>query len=67
MFRRCLRSLSTFRSVKDSLLEKEGETINVRGLVKTIRKHKNVLFVEINDGSTVNNIQAVFEDHNLLE
>lgn len=36
-----------------------GEKINVRGWVKTRRGNKNVGFIALNDGSTINNIQIV--------
>lgn len=36
-----------------------GEKINVRGWVRTRRGNKNVGFIALNDGSTINNIQIV--------
>ncbi len=36
-----------------------GEKINIKGWVRTRRGNKNVNFVAINDGSTINNIQVV--------
>ncbi|MCQ2192422.1 MAG: asparagine--tRNA ligase [Paludibacteraceae bacterium] len=35
------------------------ETINVKGWVRTKRGNKNVSFIALNDGSTINNIQIV--------
>ena len=39
-----------------------GEKINVKGWVRTRRGNKNVSFVALNDGSTINNIQLVIEN-----
>ena len=45
-------------------------TINVKGWVRTKRGNKNVAFIALNDGSTINNIQIVVDlanfDDNLL-
>ncbi len=38
-----------------------GKIITVKGWVRTKRESKNVIFIAINDGSTINNIQAVVE------
>ncbi len=38
-----------------------GEEINVKGWVRTRRGNKNVSFVALNDGSTINNIQIVID------
>lgn len=38
-----------------------GNEINVKGWVRTHRGNKNVSFVALNDGSTVNNIQIVVD------
>ena len=46
--------------VKTLLLgEAVNETVCVKGWVRTKRGSKNVSFIAINDGSTINNIQAV--------
>ena len=34
-------------------------TVNVKGWVRTKRGNKNVSFIALNDGSTINNIQIV--------
>lgn len=36
-----------------------GETVNVKGWVRTKRGNKQVNFIALNDGSTINNIQIV--------
>jgi asparaginyl-tRNA synthetase len=36
-----------------------GQEVNVKGWVRTKRESKNVIFIAINDGSTIHNIQAV--------
>lgn len=38
-----------------------GEEVTVKGWVRTKRGNKNVIFLALNDGSTVNNLQAVVE------
>ena len=51
--------------VKILLAEKAiGQEICVKGWVRTRRGSKNVSFIALNDGSTINNIQVVAEgDH----
>ncbi|HEX2921106.1 MAG TPA: asparagine--tRNA ligase [Bacteroidales bacterium] len=48
-----------------------SETVLVKGWVRTKRGNKNVSFIALNDGSTINNIQVVAEtnsfDENLLK
>lgn len=38
-----------------------GETVNVKGWVRTKRENKAVAFISVNDGSTIHNIQAVVD------
>ncbi len=48
--------------IKDLLqLTSYGEKVTVKGWVRTKRESKNVAFIALNDGSTINNIQAVAE------
>lgn len=50
------------------LLNKEaGIEVQVKGWVRTKRGNKNITFVALNDGSTVNNIQIVFDMSNFTE
>ena len=42
-------------------LENFGEEVNVKGWVRTRRGNKNVSFVALNDGSTIKNLQIVFD------
>jgi asparaginyl-tRNA synthetase len=48
-----------------------GSDVLVKGWVRTKRGNKNILFIALNDGSTINNIQVVVEaasfDDNLLK
>lgn len=44
-----------------------GEEVNVKGWVRTRRGNKNVGFVALNDGSTINNIQIVIDMANFDE
>lgn len=39
-----------------------GSEINIKGWVRTRRGNKNVSFVALNDGSTINNLQIVIEN-----
>ncbi len=46
--------------IKDLLMNpKIHEETNVKGWVRTKRGNRNVVFISINDGSTMHNIQAV--------
>jgi len=50
------------------LLKKEaGIEVLVKGWVRTKRGNKNIAFVALNDGSTVNNIQIVFDMNKFTE
>ncbi|MCM1005586.1 MAG: asparagine--tRNA ligase [Prevotella sp.] len=51
-------------TVKQLLSEGEalaGNTVDVKGWVRTRRGNKNVQFVALNDGTTIKNIQIVFD------
>ena len=48
--------------ISDLLKSKEyGAEVNVRGWVRTRRSSKQVAFVALNDGSTINNVQVVID------
>ena len=51
-------------SINDSHNETE---VQVSGWVRTKRQSKNVSFVSLNDGSTINNLQIVFEMSDFTE
>ena len=54
--------------VKNLLAEKStGKEICVKGWVRTRRGSKNVSFIALNDGSTINNIPVVAEGDNIEE
>lgn len=42
-------------------VEFEGKTLEAKGWVRTRRGNKNVQFVALNDGSTIKNLQIVFD------
>lgn len=44
-----------------------GLLVNVKGWVRTKRGNKNVLFIAMNDGSTIHNIQAVVDTLNFQD
>ncbi len=46
--------------------EDYGKTVVVKGWVRTRRGSKNVSFITINDGSTINNLQVVV-DHSVIK
>jgi len=39
----------------------KGQTVNVKGWVRSKRGNKNVNFIALNDGSTINNVQIVVD------
>ena len=47
--------------VKDLLKERPGIKVLAKGWVRTKRGNKNVSFIALNDGSTINNIQIVVD------
>ena len=51
------------------LLSKDcsAKNITIRGWVRTKRGSKNVSFIALNDGSSINNIQIVAEGHSFSE
>ena len=58
--------------IKDLLMRTDhGAELNVKGWVRTKRGSKNVAFIALNDGSTINNVQVVVdvneENTSLLE
>lgn len=49
--------------IVDALKRKDfGAEVNIKGWVRTRRGNKNVSFIAVNDGSTINNIQVVAEN-----
>ena len=55
--------METRRSkINDLLLTvPQGQEVSVKGWVRTRRGNKHVQFVALNDGSTIKNIQIVFD------
>jgi asparaginyl-tRNA synthetase len=50
------------KKIKEILQKgKVNDTVTVRGWVRTVRDQKTFLFIEVNDGSTLGNIQIVFD------
>ncbi len=49
----------SYFSVKQLLQTAPGQTVTVKGWVRTKRESKNAVFIAINDGSTIHTIQAV--------
>ena len=47
--------------VKDLLKSEPGSEVTAKGWVRTKRGNKNISFIALNDGSTINNIQIVVE------
>ncbi|CAI9545466.1 unnamed protein product [Staurois parvus] len=59
---RCHRSGSRL-CVRDALTSHGGNTkkVKIQGWVRSVRAHKEVLFLHINDGSSLQNLQIVAE------
>ncbi|MFA9371671.1 MAG: asparagine--tRNA ligase [Labilibaculum antarcticum] len=54
--------------IKDLLISNEiGSEINVKGWVRTKRGNKQINFIALNDGSTINNLQIVVDVPNFNE
>ena len=53
--------------VKDLLKSEPGHEVTAKGWVRTKRGNKNIAFIALNDGSTINNIQIVVETANFSE
>jgi asparaginyl-tRNA synthetase len=54
--------------IKDLLeMTNFGEEVVVKGWVRTKRGSKNVAFIALNDGSTINNVQIVVDFNNVSE
>ena len=54
--------------IKDLLVSKEfGSEVNVKGWVRTKRGNKQINFIALNDGSTINNLQIVVDVPNFNE
>ena len=49
------------KKVKDLLKQEPGNPVLAKGWVRTKRGNKNVSFIALNDGSTINNIQIVVD------
>lgn len=52
---------TTVKSLLAEGAEAVGTTVDVKGWVRTRRGNKNVQFVALNDGTTIKNIQIVFD------
>ncbi len=53
--------------VKDLLKSEPGKEVTAKGWVRTKRGNKNIAFIALNDGSTINNIQVVVETASFSE
>ena len=63
-------SVITRTKVKDLLKSAPGSEVLAKGWVRTKRGNKQIKFIALNDGSTINNIQVVADmanfDENLI-
>ena len=50
--------------IKELLSSQPGSEVLVKGWVRTKRGNKNILFISVNDGSTIGNIQVVADASN---
>ena len=53
--------------VKDLLKSEPGQVVVAKGWVRTKRGNRNIAFIALNDGSTINNIQIVVETASFSE
>lgn len=53
--------------VKDLLKSEPGQAVVAKGWVRTKRGNRNIAFIALNDGSTINNIQIVVETASFSE
>ena len=51
----------TVKEILEAGAAEAGKKVDVKGWVRTRRGNKNVQFVALNDGSTINNLQIVFD------
>ena len=58
---------SSISSIYQSYQSLIGKNIQVKGWVRTFRNQKDMTFLSVNDGSTLKNIQVVFESKILSE
>ncbi|MBN1232314.1 MAG: asparagine--tRNA ligase [Candidatus Coatesbacteria bacterium] len=45
--------------------DKAGKIYKIKGWIRTARQSKNITFLEINDGSVINNLQIILEEKNI--
>ena len=57
-------SVVTVREILHNTQEMLGKTVTLKGWVRTARDVKACAFVELNDGSTVSNLQVVYDAEN---
>ncbi len=58
--------LCLMKDIKNILAEASvGSAITAKGWVRTKRETKNAIFIELNDGSSFNGLQCVFDAHGL--
>lgn len=53
--------------IKDLLKQQAGTDVLAKGWVRTKRGNKEIAFIALNDGSTINNIQVVVDKANFAE
>ena len=51
------------RKIKEILKSKPNTQATVHGWVRTVRDQKSFAFIEVNDGSTLNNLQVIADAH----
>jgi asparaginyl-tRNA synthetase len=59
-----VKRLRVAELLSDEALSKVGSLVTVKGWVRTKRGNKNVAFIQVNDGSTIHNIQIVADPNN---
>jgi aspartyl/asparaginyl-tRNA synthetase len=53
------RKWMTIKEVLSSSNKTSNQLVVTQGWIKSVRQQKNMLFIDINDGSCLNNLQAI--------
>lgn len=56
------KKIKTIRSTEGNGLSLLGQSLQVKGWVRTVRKQKTFTFLELNDGSTLSNLQVIIDE-----
>ncbi|XP_037029732.1 probable asparagine--tRNA ligase, mitochondrial [Bradysia coprophila] len=60
-----IRSYSSYTKIRDISEQLVGSPIQIKGWIKAQRVMKNVIFVDVNDGSTSRNLQTIIKNEQM--